>query len=325
MSTASPSSDANDPLQFDQAEFTKEAPAGVVCATCKSLIVDRYYEVNGHIVCESCRGRIEQTWTGGSKVGRVVKASILGFLAAIVGAIGYYAITKMTGYNLGLVSVVVGVMIGMAVKAGSGGRGGLGYQLLAVGLTYTSIAIMLIPMVLEGLQERREAEEKQQTEQIQKVLDDAIAKHEAESKDAPKSDEAPGTTDAPKVEEPKTAEAPKAENLTEKPVAEAAPPAAEGPTEVIVEEDEEDDAPSAPRLVMIAMLLGLAFSLPVIVGSSAPISGLIYGFALWEAWKINRPTALAMFNGPYKVERPAAVAPEVVIEDNPHRDDGHGA
>ena len=49
-----------------------------------------------------------------------------------------------------------------------------------------------------------------------------------------------------------------------------------------------------------AGLLALLLELPVVIGLARPITLLIIGFALWEAWKLNRRARLA-FNGPFLV------------------------
>ena len=85
----------------------------------------------------------------GSRLGRGIKAVLFGTIAAALGAILYYAIMRITGLNIGLVAVVVGLMVGGAVKAGSGNRGGRFYQLLAVFLTYSAIVGMFVPKMLD--------------------------------------------------------------------------------------------------------------------------------------------------------------------------------
>jgi len=56
------------------------------------------------------------------------------------GAILYFAVAKITGYEIGLISIVVGLLVGKAVKMGAGGRGGWRYQALAIALCYLSIS-----------------------------------------------------------------------------------------------------------------------------------------------------------------------------------------
>lgn len=143
----------DEPLQFDEAEYGAEAPVGLSCSTCSTPIQDHYYETAGQVVCESCRGRIEAAYLGGSRFGRLAKAAIFGSFAAALGAILYYIIVQATGYNIGLVAIVVGLMVGAAVRSGSGARGGWGYQLLALFLTYSAIAGMLAPLVFADFRE----------------------------------------------------------------------------------------------------------------------------------------------------------------------------
>ncbi len=137
-------------LQFDQAEFATPASDGPACTVCHRPIADEYYELNGKVFCARCRHGVEAAFRGGSPFARVIKALILGSVAAAVGASIYYAIIRTTGWNIGLVSVVVGLMVGGAVRRGSGNRGGLGYQFLALFLTYSAIVAMLLPVFLEA-------------------------------------------------------------------------------------------------------------------------------------------------------------------------------
>jgi hypothetical protein len=65
----------------------------------------------------------------------------LGFGAAVLGAGIYFGIAALTGYEFGLVAIVVGVLVGSAVRKGSNGRGGWRYQLLAKFLTYTAVVV----------------------------------------------------------------------------------------------------------------------------------------------------------------------------------------
>src|SRR5256885_1750176 len=61
-----------------------------------------------------------------------------------------------------------------------------------------------------------------------------------------------------------------------------------------------------PRLLAVlfgvAFLLALAYAAPVIIGFSSPLHLLIAGFALYEAWKLNRGVALRV-TGPYQASR----------------------
>src|SRR5262245_37653144 len=66
--------EAGNGLQFDQAEYETPAPAGPSCALCKQPINDEYHELNGKILCVTCRQRVEGAFRGGSTLARAVKA-----------------------------------------------------------------------------------------------------------------------------------------------------------------------------------------------------------------------------------------------------------
>jgi len=137
-------------LQFERAEFD-QAPAPAQCAECTRALAGSYYEVNGHTVCEACRYTIESRLNAGSPAGRFLKAAGAGTGAAIAGAVLYYAISALTGYEFGLIAIVVGFGVGAAVRWGSNNRGGWRYQTLAMVLTYLAIVSTYIPPILEGL------------------------------------------------------------------------------------------------------------------------------------------------------------------------------
>ena len=53
-------------------------------------------------------------------------------------------------------------------------------------------------------------------------------------------------------------------------------------------------------LLTLVLMVGLMYLIPLYVGFHNPISLLIFGFALWEAWKMNRASD-ATVTGPYRV------------------------
>src|SRR6266566_11816 len=71
---------------------------------------------------------------------------------AVVGAAVYFGIAALTGYEFGLVAIVVGLLVGGAVRKGSNGRGGRRYQLLAVFLTYTAVVVTDSSLIARELQ-----------------------------------------------------------------------------------------------------------------------------------------------------------------------------
>ena len=134
-------------------EYGTPATAGGIaaCAACAEPITDVYFEANGKVVCPRCREAVAASRAGGSAFGRLLKATLYGIGAGIGGALIWYAVRRMTGYEVGLIAILVGLMVGGGVKAGSKGRGGVGYQLVAVLLTYLAIASNYIPDIVAGL------------------------------------------------------------------------------------------------------------------------------------------------------------------------------
>jgi len=136
-------------LQFDRAEFSG-APASASCSACQRAIVRQYYEVNGAVVCTDCRQQITRSATEGSGVRRFARALVAGTAAGALGSLVYFGISKLTGYEFGLISILVGLGVGAAVRWGCYGRGGKLYQALAVALTYLAIVSTYVPDVIEG-------------------------------------------------------------------------------------------------------------------------------------------------------------------------------
>src|ERR1051325_8164974 len=110
-------------LQFDRAEGARQTP-GTACSFCQQPIAGSYYEINGKVACLSCRGQIMAAWNRGSPARRFAKALGLGAAAAALGAGVYFGVEALTGYEFGLIAVVVGLIVGAAVRKGSSGRGG---------------------------------------------------------------------------------------------------------------------------------------------------------------------------------------------------------
>jgi hypothetical protein len=241
---AGPPSDKS--LQFDHAERAGQGP-GTACAFCQQPITGSYYEINGKVACLGCRGQILAAWNRGSPARRFAKAAGLGAAAAALGAGLYFGIEALTGYELGLVAVVVGLLVGAAVRRGSSGRGGWRYQVLAMFLTYSAVVATDSTLIARELRKEMRAR-----------ADSVGVAH------------SPAPTATPVTTAATTAPLPRP-----------------GPLAL---------------LVGIIVLLGLAYAAPVIIGVSSPLHLLIAGFALYEAWKLNRGVILRV-TGPYQAAR----------------------
>ena len=208
----------SEPLQFDRAEDdVAKGPSVQSCVGCKSAIVDRYFTVQGKIVCAACHARVLASIGERFGQGGFAKALLGGTGAALLGAAIFYGVAAIVGVHWGPISVLVGYMVGKAVAKGANSKGGLGYQALAVALTYLAVALTFLPEILKTIAERPSHDAYQ-------VIGSIIT-------------------------------------------------------------------------VLIGPIVGAYFS---------PLSGLINGFALWEAWKLNRTPQLTI-TGPHVVNTPPHV------------------
>jgi hypothetical protein len=88
----------------------------------------------------------------------LVIAGIFGLGAGIVGAAIYYAVIALANLEIGIVAILIGYMVGYAVRKGARGRGGLRFQVLAIMLTYCSVALAYTPILFKQAMEDRTAQ-----------------------------------------------------------------------------------------------------------------------------------------------------------------------
>jgi hypothetical protein len=144
---------SSEPLQFDRVVADDSISAGLRdrvaarCVVCGTAINTDYYQVNDKVVCDRCRVAVEASAETPSGVAPFVRAGLFGLGAGLFGAIVYYAVIAILNLEIGIVAILIGYMVGYAVRTGAGGRGGRRFQVLAVALTYASIALAYTPMV----------------------------------------------------------------------------------------------------------------------------------------------------------------------------------
>jgi len=148
-------------LQFDRAEPSTGETENFACAYCATPLRSYYYEINGKAACEACRYRVEQESTARPGTRGFLKAAAAGAVAAAAGCGLYYAVRELTGYEIGLVAIVVGFMVGGAVRWGTQRKGGRAYQLLAVFLTYMAISCTYLPLIFKTFKEMEEKKGKE--------------------------------------------------------------------------------------------------------------------------------------------------------------------
>jgi len=142
----------HDELSFDRAIPVAGGAAAVEgsmrCSVCHRAITGSYHSVNGEPVCESCRTVLTAISAPVREPLPLAKALVLGFGAALVGAVIYWAVIRFFRLEIGIVAVLNGWMIGKALRIGSGGRGGRLLQVSAALLTYLSVGMAYVPLAL---------------------------------------------------------------------------------------------------------------------------------------------------------------------------------
>lgn len=258
---------ASDDLQFETVESqgvnTAATGPGRKCVGCGQPIVATYFAVGDKTVCPTCCERIKAP-IAGSRLWSFVKAALLGVGAGLIGAAIWFTVRWVAHMELGIVAILVGLMVGKAVRKGSGNRGGVGYQVLAVLITYCCIAANYMPDIAEFLvQDAREhhriaAPKGRDQASVDSTKDDAIA---GESTDVEKT---------------------KPRNI--------------GFSKAAVGFG-----------VFFAVVFATSLAAPFLAGAQNAIGLLIIGFALWEAWKLNRRRRLAI-TGPYQLGTASAAS-----------------
>lgn len=140
-------------LSFERAEFESQATPGLACAFCRSPIHEQYWQINKRAACGRCREQVQREIETSMTRARFLSALQYGALAAVAGCAGWIVISKVTGYEIGIVAIGIGYLVGKAVRKGAGGFGGRRYQVLAMLLTYSSIALASLPAIFEALRQ----------------------------------------------------------------------------------------------------------------------------------------------------------------------------
>ena len=150
-----------EPLQFDRAIESGAPAAGaqstpaLSCSHCGQQITTSYYHVDGETVCADCKQAAEQADATQSSGGAFLRSAIFGLGAAVAGAAIYYGVIALLGLEIGIVAILIGYMVGAAVRKGARGGGGRRYQILAVALTYFSVGLAYSPLAFKGFAEGR--------------------------------------------------------------------------------------------------------------------------------------------------------------------------
>src|SRR5450756_1059322 len=155
-------------LQFQHAEPIAEATSSEgsapACVACKQPIGDTYYHAQGQVVCPPCAERI-QAGRQAAPAHSLMRAALYGGAAALGGCMLYALVAIVLHAEIGIIAILVGWMVGKAIRHGSYGRGGRPQQILAVALTYFAITTSYIPVILyQSVRHPRRVEQRQQAQ-----------------------------------------------------------------------------------------------------------------------------------------------------------------
>jgi hypothetical protein len=239
-------------LDFDRADFSASrgqspAPAGgaTSCSKCSGALRGSYYTLGEQMLCERCHFEVRSAGPSGSMFSRALGALAAGLVAAVIAGGLWLLVTELTGYELGIIALAVGFLVGVAVRIGARGVGGVGYQLLAVFLTYSAIVMTYVPSIVQEMRANEEI---------------MAGFHEAAEQAA------------------------------------VVPASAEGSDAVAPALDDE----SAITATLYVISVPIAYAAPFLMGFQNVIGILIIGFALYEAWKINKHVPLET-KGPFRL------------------------
>jgi len=153
------SPDSSGELQFDsvvpRADQSAAFPAGTSCTLCQRPIAAEYYDVNGHTTCHVCCAQVAHQAEVPREIGTLLRAAVTGAVAAVLGAVVYFAVLAISGFEVGLVAIAIGYMVGYGVRFGTRGRGGRRFQVLALVLTYWAVGLAYSSLAIKELIDNR--------------------------------------------------------------------------------------------------------------------------------------------------------------------------
>ena len=277
-------------LDFERAD--KVSHSASACAQCATPITDRYFTLGSHVLCESCHLAFQNAKAPGNAASRFFGAAALGTAAAAIGCALWMLVTKLTGYEIGLIAIAVGYLVGMAVHVGARRMGGVAYQLLAVFLTYSAIVMTYVPMIAEQFMAAEGTRHEVQTDSS----DDSQTDPSGDSQTAPSDDSQTALSDDSQTAPPGDPQTALSDEWTGDDAANSAPSAnASENVEAPV------TRPGGDELTAWIAAVPIAYMLPFLMGFENAIGILIIGFALWQAFRMNARAKIDL-QGPFRLE-----------------------
>jgi hypothetical protein len=250
---------------------------GKVCHACNHLFHGTFYTLQQMVYCEPCRNAMLEKPPTRTGMSTFMKAGCLGYFAALAAAAVWATVTILTGYALGIIAIVVGLIVGAIVRKFSGG--GRRYQFLALFLTVTALAYATVPMficeVIKNPEMRAEFTSAFEKGKAPPIQNDQVEPLPVDNKN---------------------------ENVP-----------AEATTNNTPIASQQLEMPAKPVEILLALL---ALVLAVVIGPYVlyaltfvgnPMSFLFLGIALWEAWKLAAVRA-PEFAGPFTNDEPQNIS-----------------
>ena len=207
-----------------------------------------------------------------------------------------WGVRALTDSDFALLTLVIGLIVGGAVRIGAERRGGWFYQLLAIVLTYVSIAASMAPDLAEVFRADAWAESESEVAMIEERAREMLEAQGDLPEGVPEEvDPAPAapdeTTDAAAGVPPDGGPA----------NSDAFPPETSGAVPETTAEELPEGLPDDVDPILFWLFVGIvSLAAPVLVSFESPIMGIIVLIGLWEAWRMNRKTVVP-FTGPHAV------------------------
>ncbi len=147
---------APETLQFRIAEPVPEAQpdsaSSYTCAACKRPITSTYFQGPNVVVCPECTATIARRQKT-PPLPVLVKSILYGLGAAVAGSV-LYAVVLINVGQFALVAILIGYMVGKAIRYGAGGLGSRPQQVAAILLTYFAVTVGIVPVVLYRMSQK---------------------------------------------------------------------------------------------------------------------------------------------------------------------------
>ncbi len=137
-----------DELQFEKADYGDAVRTP--CSSCSTPLTTEYWQANGHPVCAPCAQQL-RAFAVAPTTHQLLQGALYALGAGAVAAIGYAIIVVVTGYDLALLSIGVGWLIGKAALRGAGEKGSRPLQYIALAIAYLAICGTFFAQILYGL------------------------------------------------------------------------------------------------------------------------------------------------------------------------------